>query len=197
MMTQGEGGSPCDSHEHSQECLGYLNDQMENSHNPGTYHTENETEEANPRRENDPRVHELYGQLLTQEEINLLSEYSIPVEVYLALGKLAKTMAQQLYANSSSGDQNAFQHTYWSALLAQSFGASFARQATSAHELLLPNNKNDAFKDRYNNEIGIAIGELNSGVPATLLAVAIMAVVARGDTLNLVNGKLVYSGASQ
>ncbi len=177
------------------ETLDCLESEMEDYDNPATYHTEDEE----PPLENDPRITIVYGQKLTPEEMKLLSAYGVPVGYYLFLGQLAKSMAAMFYENSPGGDRNAFQHTYWSALLAMKFGASFARQASDGHELLYPNGKKDAFKDAYNNEVGARIGESvrgGSGSTGLLLALVITA-VENGNTLNMVNGHLQYSGTSQ
>jgi hypothetical protein len=108
-------------------------------------------------------------------------------------------MSFVLYGASPSGDQNAFLHTYWSALMTKAFGASFARQASDAHELLRPNGKKDAFKDAYNNEVGVGIGESFGSMNAFELAIEVAMAVARGNTLNYNHstGQLYRSGTSQ
>lgn len=80
----------------------------------------------------------------------------------------------------NDGHRDAFRHTYWSARLAQTYGADWARAFTTAHEGLPGNVADREAMDLYNNSIGIDIAMRNPGVSAEKLAELVGAAVGQG-----------------
>lgn len=88
--------------------------------------------------------------------------------------------ARQDEWQGNDGHRDAFRHAYWSARLAQEFGADWARAFTTAHEGLPGNVANREAMDLYNNAIGIDIAMRNPGVSAEKLAELVGTAVGQG-----------------
>jgi len=103
------------------------------------------------------------------------------------------TQDPHLAANDNHTD--AFRHAYWSARLAQEFGADFATAFTEAHE----GSPENVFAEReamdlYNNSVGIQIAVDNPDASAEGLADLIEDAVDDGDLLVVdSSGNLDYS----
>ena len=93
----------------------------------------------------------------------------------------------QSYFPTSSGlpgnyDQNdAFRHSYWSALLAKRFGPNWASEFTSAHEGYRSNPGPAEAMDLYNNEVGRSIAIANPDATDEDLARLIADAVRNGN----------------
>jgi hypothetical protein len=83
----------------------------------------------------------------------------------------------------NDGHRDAFRHTYWSARLAQEYGADWARAFTTAHEGLPGNVANREAMDLYNNSIGIQIGAANPKATPEELANLVQNAVNQGKTV--------------
>jgi len=70
----------------------------------------------------------------------------------------------------NDGHRDAFRHAFWSARLAQEYGADWARAFTTAHEGLPGNVANREAMDLYNNSIGIQVGAANRNATPEQLA---------------------------
>jgi hypothetical protein len=83
----------------------------------------------------------------------------------------------------NDGHRDAFRHSYWSARLAQEYGADWARAFTTAHEGLPGNVANREAMDLYNNSIGIQIGAANPNASPEELANLVQNAVTQGRTV--------------
>lgn len=88
----------------------------------------------------------------------------------------------------NDGHRDAFRHAYWSARLAQEYGADWARAFTTAHEGLPGNFANREAMDLYNNSIGIQIGAANRNATPEQLANLVQQAVTRGETVVMNSG---------
>ncbi len=70
----------------------------------------------------------------------------------------------------NDGHRDAFRHAFWSARLAQEYGADWAKAFTTAHEGLPGNVANREAMDLYNNSIGIQVGAANRNATPDQLA---------------------------
>ncbi|MFD5600753.1 DUF6973 domain-containing protein [Leucobacter sp. NPDC058333] len=83
-------------------------------------------------------------------------------------------------------DQNdAFRHTYWSAIMTKKFGAEWAEQFTSAHEGYYSNPGPPEAMDLYNNEVGRSIATDHPFASEKELAGLIDEAVRNGDVITI------------
>lgn len=83
----------------------------------------------------------------------------------------------------NDGHRDAFRHTFWSARLAQEYGADWARAFTTAHEGLPGNPANREAMDLYNNSIGIRIGAEHPDASPGELAALVREAVTQGKSV--------------
>lgn len=94
----------------------------------------------------------------------------------------------------NDGHRDAFRHAFWSARLAQEYGADWARAFTTAHEGLPGNVANREAMDLYNNSVGIRIGAANRNASPEELSRLIDAALTRGElTVMDAGGQLAWS----
>ncbi|GAB4583041.1 DUF6973 domain-containing protein [Nocardia sp. IFM 10818] len=99
-----------------------------------------------------------------------------------AFGKTNKYTA--VYDGSKDdGHADAARHAYWNARMTQEFGAEWAEQYSSAHEMVGGNGPQREAMDLKNNEIGRQIGLANMNASPEDLQSAVIAAVDRGDTI--------------
>lgn len=94
-----------------------------------------------------------------------------------------------------NNDHNdAFRHSYWSALQTRSRGSSWAEEYTTAHERIASNEPEREAMDLYNNEVGRRIANENPFVTGDELAQKIQDAVEEGEMLVIgPEGKLYWS----
>lgn len=94
----------------------------------------------------------------------------------------------------NDGHRDAFRHAFWSARLAQEYGADWAKAFTTAHEGVPGNFANREAMDLYNNSIGIQIGAANRNASPEELGNLIQQAVTQGKTVVMDrNGSLEWS----
>jgi hypothetical protein len=92
------------------------------------------------------------------------------------------------------GHRDAFRHAYGSALMAQKFGAQWAKEFTTAHEGTPNNPAHREAMDLYNNSIGIKIGAANPNASPKQLANLVEQAVNQGKTVVIDNdGRIEWS----
>ncbi len=94
----------------------------------------------------------------------------------------------------NDGHRDAFRHAFWSARLAQEYGADWAKAFTTAHEGVPGNFANREAMDLYNNSIGVQIGAANRNATPEQLADLVQQAVTQGKTVVMDrNGSLEWS----
>ncbi|MFT3893683.1 MAG: hypothetical protein QM730_18800 [Anaerolineales bacterium] len=86
---------------------------------------------------------------------------------------------------------DAFHHAYWSALITREFGADFANQFTMAHEGRPFSERNEAFMDLHNNQVGIGIASANPNATDAELQAAVLDKLYNGQ-LYVWDGEDIY-----
>lgn len=94
----------------------------------------------------------------------------------------------------NDGHRDAFRHAFWSAQLAQKYGAEWATAFTTAHEGVPGNWANREAMDLHNNSVGIQIGAANRNASPEQLANLVEQAVNQGKTVVVDrNGSLEWS----
>ncbi|MFD5600303.1 DUF6973 domain-containing protein [Leucobacter sp. NPDC058333] len=128
---------------------------------------------------------------LTAEEKDLLEHMAIwELKDAYNLQKTAQGVAEEHFpvgtGRPGNYDQNdAFRHTYWSAIMTKKFGAEWAEQFTSAHEGYRSNPGPPEAMDLYNNEFGRKIATEHPFASDEELAVLIEEAVRNGDVITI------------
>jgi uncharacterized protein YukE len=130
-------------------------------------------------------------------EAALLEELPYPEWAAFGLIRLeAQRAADEAFdiQESPEGPSNAFQHAYWSVLLAFTLGSDFAAEITTAHETVPGNNPVTAAMDLHNNEVGLRIVAENPTASPWQLRQLVADAVRRGETVVVgADGRLVPS----
>jgi len=90
---------------------------------------------------------------VSDEMLDVLSEYPLRAPVILLVSHKAKQDAEAKKKLDSSYPDDAFRHINWSYQLAQLFGPEFAKRVTDSHETLGGNTPNERLMDFHNNAV--------------------------------------------
>ncbi|WP_433566428.1 DUF6973 domain-containing protein [Nocardia sp. CA-151230] len=85
--------------------------------------------------------------------------------------------------SKDDGHADAARHAYWNARMTQEFGADWAKQYASAHEMVGGNGPQREAMDLKNNDVGRQIGLANMNASKDDLKTAVIAAVDKGDTV--------------
>jgi hypothetical protein len=119
----------------------------------------------------------------------LFSQHPIQSVIAYNASRDTITKVLEFYENDEDdGNQNAFKHAYWNALMTFRLNASWAKLFGDAHEWGQDENCRSTLMDYVNNEIGIRDAETFSYLSESALARQIMIRVSYGYYWRIING---------
>ncbi|PQJ29798.1 hypothetical protein BSZ32_15800 [Rubritalea profundi] len=94
---------------------------------------------------------------ISDEMLDILSEYPLRAPVIILISHKAKQDAEAKKKQEYSYPDDAFRHINWSYQLTKLFGPEFAKRVTDSHETLDGNTVNERLMDFHNNAVARAL----------------------------------------
>ncbi len=100
-------------------------------------------------------VSEFFDDALTDAEIEVVAKFPLRAGTLLTLKENAQKESRRARDSDHTAPEDAYRHVLWSYSLTKTYGPSFARQVTDAHEVgAKDNTEADHRMDYHNNKIG-------------------------------------------
>lgn len=80
-----------------------------------------------------------------------------------------------------NGNQNAFKHMFWNALMAKKWGYAIARNLSDLHEQCPGSNPSSTIMDKFNNDVGATYGHLHNNYSTYYIAMEIYCKIKSGE----------------
>lgn len=104
---------------------------------------------------------------VSDEMLEILSEYPLRAPVMMVISSEAKHSAEQKKKSTPGFPDDAFRHVTWSYKLTSAFGPEFAKKVTDSHETLDGNTENERLMDFHNNAVARQL--FSEGVKPSML----------------------------
>ncbi len=98
---------------------------------------------------------------LTEAAIKVIAENPDKAIRIAEITEYAQRRAKEESSKNPDVCQDSYRHILWSYLLTKEFGAVFAEEVTTAHEIGSSNSAAETRKDLYNNAIGRKLADRN------------------------------------